>query len=240
MPDPTIEQLRARLAQLELEKARRNAVSFGVIQKSAPEVHGTRRPTVSPSKEQWESGIVTSPSVGAMKGSMSDQERCAKYTSMLKAYCSHCQGTERGTADNPRFSLREEYFDGYPVVEVLKNGGPVHRFDSNFRFGVRKAQMLLACVDLLREFCNSSDVQRLALKPRVVEDQRHGLRIRIQVEMHPDFEHSSGRTIDRPWLLLQGLPPDKDRIGLGTIKCRAICEVGDDLNRWLRSQGVLD
>ena len=43
--------------------------------------------------------------------------------------------------------------NGYPVVEVLKNGGPVHSFDSNFRFGVRKAQMLLACVHILREFC---------------------------------------------------------------------------------------
>lgn len=71
---------------------------------------------------------------------------------MLKAYCSHCRGTERGTAENPRFSLKEDYLNGCPVVEVLKDGGPVHSFDSNFRFGMRKAQMLLACVDVLREF----------------------------------------------------------------------------------------
>lgn len=171
---------------------------------------------------------------------MASQERCPKYTSMLKAYCSHCQGTERGTADNPRFSLKEEYFNGCPVVEVLKNGGPVHIFDSNFRFGVRKAQMVLACVHVLRGFWHSSEAERLAFKPQVIEDQRRRLRVQIHVEMHPDFEHSSGQTIERPWLRLQALPPDNDRIGLGTIKCRAICEVKDDLRQWLRSQGILD
>jgi hypothetical protein len=45
---------------------------------------------------------------------------------MLKAYCSHCQGTEPGTAENPKYSLKEDDFDGYPIVEVLKNGGSIH------------------------------------------------------------------------------------------------------------------
>jgi hypothetical protein len=159
---------------------------------------------------------------------------------MLKTYCSHCQGTERGTADNPRFSLKEEYFNGCPVVEVLNNGGPVHSFDSNFRFGVRKAQMLLACVHVLREFWHSSEEEKLAFRPQVIEDQRRRLRVQIYVEMHPDFEHSSGQTIERPWLRLQALPPDNDHIGLGTIKCRAICEVKDGLTQWLRNNRVLD
>ena len=133
-----------------------------------------------------------------LDSSMGSQERCPKYPSMLEAYCSHCQGYERGTADNPRFSLKEGHLNGYPVVKVLKNGGPVHIFDSNFRFGVRKAQMLLACVQVLREFWHSSEDERLAFKPQVIEDQRRRLRVRIHVEMHPDFEHSSGQTIERP------------------------------------------
>ena len=179
-------------------------------------------------------------SSGTLDSSMASQERCPKYTSMLKTYCSHCQGTERGTADNPRFSLKEEYFNGCPVVEVLNNGGPVHSFDSNFRFGVRKAQMLLACVHVLREFWHSSEEEKLAFRPQVIEDQRRRLRVQIYVEMHPDFEHSSGQTIERPWLRLQALPPDNDHIGLGTIKCRAICEVKDGLTQWLRNNRVLD
>src|ERR1022692_4086293 len=114
---------------------------------------------------------------------MGSQDRCPKYPSMLKAFCSHCQGSERGTSDNPRFSLKEGYLNGYPVVEVLKNGSPVHTFDSNFRFGVRKAQMLLACVHVLREFWHSSEDEKFAFKSQVIEDQRRRLRVQIHVGM---------------------------------------------------------
>jgi hypothetical protein len=69
---------------------------------------------------------------------------------MLKAFCSHCQGKAPGTRDNPVFSLKEQWYQGFPVVEVLKNGGPIHSHDSNFRFGVRKANMILACIEILQ------------------------------------------------------------------------------------------
>jgi hypothetical protein len=171
---------------------------------------------------------------------MDDRERCPKNPSMLKVYCSHCQGTERGTADNPKYSLKEEDFYGYPVVEVLKNGGSVHMWDSHFRFGLRKAEMLLACVAIVRKFGWSTDGERLALKPQLVEKRRRGLTVQISVGMHPEFEHSSGAIIDRPWLRLQALPPDIDYIGLGMMKCRAVAAVEDDLKQWLRRHGVPD
>jgi hypothetical protein len=159
---------------------------------------------------------------------------------MPKAYCAHCQGTERGTAENPRFSLKEDNFCGCPVVEVLKNGAQVTASDSHFRFGVRKAQMLVACVPLLREFWRSSDEKKLEFKTQVIPSQKGDLRIKVYVEMHPDFELSAGRPINRPWLRLQALPPDSDHIGLGAMKCRAICEVEENLRHWLRRQGVSD
>ena len=167
-----------------------------------------------------------------------EQERCPKYPSMRKAHCAHCQGTERGTADNPKFSLKEYYFHGYPIVEVLKNGGPVNMWDEHFRFGQRKAEILIACVAVLREFWQSSD-ESLAFKPQLIENQRRGLRIQIYVEMHPDFELSTGAKIDRPWLRLQALAPDDaHHVGLGMMKCRAICAVEEDLKHWLRRHGV--
>jgi hypothetical protein len=83
---------------------------------------------------------------------MASRERCEKYPSMLRAQCSHCQRTERGTAGNPRFSLKEDNYYGCPRIEVLKNGGQVIMAQKHFRFGVRKAQMLVACGPLLREF----------------------------------------------------------------------------------------
>jgi hypothetical protein len=169
---------------------------------------------------------------------MDDRERCPKNPSMLKAYCSHCQGTERGTVENPRYSLKEDYFNGYPIVEVLKNGGSIHIWDSHFRFGQRKAEMLVACVSIIRKFGWSTDDERLAVKPQIVDNRRRSLRVQISVEMHREFEHSSGETIERAWLRLQGLPPDTDHIGLGMMKCRAIAAVEDDLRRWLRGLGV--
>ena len=157
---------------------------------------------------------------------------------MYKAYCAHCQGTERGTTENPRFSLKEDNYYGCPIVEVLKNGGQVTMSDAHFRFGVRKAQMLVACVSVLREFWRASDEQKLQFKTQIIPNETGDLRIKVYVEMHPDFELSDGRPIDRPWLRLQALPPDNDHIGLGTMKCRAICEVEEDLKSWLRRQGV--
>ena len=169
---------------------------------------------------------------------MPSEERCPKNPSMPKAYCSHCQGTERGTVSNPKFSIRASYFEGCPVVEVLKDGGPVHKYDDHFRFGIRKAQMLLACVEVLREFWQSTEEQRLAFKPRLIEDQRTRLQVSIFVEMHPDFEYSTGQTVDRPWLRLKVLSFDKEHIGLGMIKCRAVCAVKEDLQRWLKKEGA--
>lgn len=171
---------------------------------------------------------------------MDERERCPKYPSMLKTYCSHCQGSERGTTDNPRFSLKEafDHVHGYPVVEVLKNGGPVHRYDSHFRFGRRKAEMLVVCLPVLREFGWSTDDEMLEFKPRLIIDRRRGLRVQIYVQMHPDFEYSTGATVERPWLCLQAMVPDNHHIGLGMMKCRAICAVEKDLNDWLRNERI--
>ena len=167
---------------------------------------------------------------------LSSQEKCSIYPSMLKAYCSHCQETERGTLGNPRFSLKQGFFNGYPVVEVLKDGGQVVMSDEHFRFGVRKAQMLVACIGVLREFWQSTEAQRYTFKPQQITDQTRSLIIHVRVEVHSDFEHSTGRTINCPWLRLRALPPDNDHIGLGVMKSRAICEVKEDLERWLQTQ----
>ena len=169
---------------------------------------------------------------------MRDMEKCPLNSSMLKAYCSHCQGTAPGTRENPKFSLREAELDGCPVVEVLKNGGPIHLWNSHFQFGRRKAEMMIACVDLLRIFWKSKGDEENTFVPQVRENQRRGLLIRIQVEKHPDFERSDGEIVEHSWLRLQALPPDNEHIGLGALKCRAICEVENDLRRWLSSQGI--
>ncbi len=167
------------------------------------------------------------------------EERCPLNPSLRKFECSHCQGTAPGTADNPHFSLKEGEFDGFPVVEVLKDGGSIGSWDEHFRFGQRKAEMLVTCTDILRNFWLSTYEERLAFASQIVENQKSRLRIKVSVEMRPDFELSTGQTINRPWLRLQALPPDTDHIGLGALKCRAICAVQEQLQWWLLKHRVL-
>jgi len=165
-------------------------------------------------------------------------ERCPKNPSMPKAFCSHCQGTERGTANNPKFSIRPGYHDCWPVVEILKDGGPIHIYDQHFRFGIRKAQLLLSCITVLGEFWKSTEKERKDFRPRLIEDERGRLTVFAFAEMHPDFERSDRQTIDHPWLRLRVLPSDREKIGLGVMKCRAVCAVAGDLRRWLISEGA--
>ena len=136
------------------------------------------------------------------------------------------------------FRSKKTITNGWPVVEVLMNGGPVCSWDEHFRFGQRKVEMLVACMHVLRKFWGATDDERRAFPPELIENQTSGLRIQIYVEMHPDFEHSTGRTIDRPYLRLQALPPDNDDIhkGLGAWKCQVICAVEKPLKAWLVKQ----
>lgn len=169
---------------------------------------------------------------------MSLEERCPKFPSLLKKYCSHCQGTARGTPDNPIFTLREHTYLGWPVVEVLKDGGSIHSYDSNFRFGIRKAQMILVCMDILKEFWQAGDDAKLTFKPRIIKDTTFGLTLQAFVEMHPEFETSTGRLVDRPWLRLQSMF-DKEHIGLGGLKCKALYAVRQELADWLKRHGAI-
>lgn len=111
-------------------------------------------------------------------------------------------------------------------------------YDEHFRFGVRRAQMLLACVEVLDEFWKSTEEERLAFTPRFIENRSQRLRIVAMAQMHPNFEHSTGLIVDRPWLRIKALPPDTEHIGLGMIKCRAVCAVKGDLMLWLKSNGA--
>jgi hypothetical protein len=168
---------------------------------------------------------------------MADQEKCPIFPSIPKAYCSHCQGTARGTRDNPRFSLKEGYFKGRPIVEVLKDGASIHYWDDHFQFGRRKAEMMLASIRLLRQFWRSNGDDRKVMAPEIIENREHGLRVRVYVEPHPDFERSDGELVEKSWLRLQALPPDDEHIGLGAMKCRAICELEEELKAWLAKGG---
>ena len=177
---------------------------------------------IAPSVPSQHAGVLTQ---------MPDYEACPIYPGLRKLECSHCQGTARSSA--PNFSLRAGYYKRHPTIEILKNGGPVHAWDTHFRFGYRKTEIILASIVAIREFAEArDDDERRAFRPRIIASR--GLRVHVQVEMDPEFETSTGLKVDRPYLHLRALPPAEGGIGLGMSKCQAICALESELERWLK------
>ena len=161
---------------------------------------------------------------------MDRNEKCPKYPSMLRTQCSHCQGTEWRTAKMPQFSLRQFREHGSPMIEIQKDGGPVHAYDSEFKFTPTTARMIMACMGTIRWFAQSDEKERLEFKGKLVND-------RTLVTMYMEFETSNGRRVEQPYLKLESLSGNEMRRGLGTMKCQAICAVETDLRNWLQKHG---
>jgi hypothetical protein len=158
-------------------------------------------------------------------------------TGLPKAFCAHCVSGPLSTT--PRYELRESVFKGKPVVEVLKDGGPVHPHDEHFRFGLEKARLLLTVLEPVREFALTTREDRThSFGSRVVRDQQGARDIKVWVEMHPEFERSSGRTVEQPWLRIEALPIGTGAyIGVGVQKAKAVSALADQLGDWVRRRG---
>src|SRR4029077_1240293 len=120
----------------------------------------------------------------------------------------HCK-TPRGQ----HHELRESSYYGNPVVELLKDGEPIQSHDEHFRFGIEKALLILASLRVIEQFVELGD-DAITSPPQQVVDAKAG-QIQVWVEMHPDFVHSSGASIDRPWLRMEYLP-----LGTGAHRSR--------------------
>jgi hypothetical protein len=136
---------------------------------------------------------------------------------------------------NPEFSIKEDFDEvhGYPVIEILRNGAQIHEYDRHFRFGRRKAKMVLACLPALKKFAWPSDDENLRFQEETFPVPDLGIRVRVFVEVHPDFTRSTGEQITEPWLRLQTVPYDELHLGLGRMKCRAVWSVQDQLRDWM-------
>ena len=160
-------------------------------------------------------------------------DRC-DFSGMDKRSCSHCLKLQRGTPENPIFSIAIGNYGGNPVVEIFKNGGPVTRYDKHFTFGCRKARVLLACLPMLKRFgWPSYDDDRSQFQSEIFADNRLDLKVEVAVAINPDFVNSSGELIDKYWLGFREMPTLKLHIGIGVMKARAVCSVQDDLLSWL-------
>ena len=160
------------------------------------------------------------------------RERCPRHPSIPKEFCS-CQS--RGTNENPVFSMVASEYLGSPVIELHKNGGPIHCWDKHFAFGVRKAEMLLTCIDALYEFAWASSDERQNFQPRTIQEGPHSLR--VSVEFYRDFVWSTGALIEEPWLRLESLSGYPAVKGLGVMKSRAVWCLREQIGEWVAKNG---
>ncbi len=152
------------------------------------------------------------------------------FSQLPEDQCAHCLGT--ASRPSPHYQLKPGWFGGFPIVEVLKDGGPVHRYDEHFRFGAEKGRLLLGAIEVIREFAaNTDDEGNTTVRSQVVRDNS-GVLLQIWVEMHEEFVRSTGETIHRPWVQIHRLP-DGPRIGIGVQKAKAVCALSKELKRWL-------
>ena len=126
--------------------------------------------------------------------------RCPLHPSM-GMFCA-CQ-QRRGDDAHPKFSLIEGRFEGYPIIELLKNGGQIHRHDEHFRFGVRVAQMFMAYLPAVYVFAWGSNDDRHGCQPRIFQENDRSFC--VSVVMIRSFETSTREFVDKPYLRFEVL-----------------------------------
>lgn len=152
------------------------------------------------------------------------------HTYLSKDQCSHCLGGPPRLS--PYYQLKTGWFEGWPVAEILKDGGSVHPYDKHFRFGIQKAGLLLGAIDIIKEFvANTDDEGNTTVGPQFIHDES-GAVLQIWVEMHKEFARSTGETIQRPWLQIRRLPTGP-HIGIGVQKAKAVRALARQLKNWV-------
>lgn len=131
--------------------------------------------------------------------------------------CSRCN------PQIPHYELRECSFCGHPLVEVLKDGGPIHEFDQYFRLNPVEAAALVAVAPLLREF------------PQIAVNE-----IRIhQADGAAWGLFKRKGTIHGKWCewleIFDASSVDHARAKVGHQKCEAICALEPQLRAWLQT-----
>jgi hypothetical protein len=135
------------------------------------------------------------------------------------------------------YELVENVYKGNPVIEILKDGEPIHRYDPHFRFGCGRARLIVSCLEVIREFAeNTDDVGNTTVTPCTIYSHWIKKDIEISIEPHPDFEHSSGMVIHKPWLKLKELPLGHPHISFGVRKAHALWVLREEIEAWVRKR----
>lgn len=154
---------------------------------------------------------------------MPGEDRCQH--GMIRTQCAICQAP-------PEYEMKESTFKGYPIVELLYRGGPIHERDSHFRFGKKKAMLLLACIKIVEELAATQPGELPNIRDQIVRDRVNGMNISVKVESFTDFELPPDIRINAPWVRLQWESNPDLHIGFGRRKAKAILALKRKLAEW--------
>ncbi len=149
----------------------------------------------------------------------------------------HTGNPDRTQANGPKhwFSVVESRWRGEPVLEILQDGRPFHvvldGHKSRFRFGVRKARMLLACLREIRVFYASGGTLPVTLDPLTVHSRPW--QCDCMLSRHEGFKRG-GHWQAKPWLKIAS---GNACIGIGVSKAEAVLFLEAEIERFVLQAG---
>ena len=101
------------------------------------------------------------------------------------------------------YSVQESNYLGNPVLEVLVTGrawGDVYPGDAHFRFGCRKAAMIMTACDLIEVFARTGGKRPRHDHKLLISDP--GLCCTSECTVYSGFTTSFGQTVNQPYMKL--------------------------------------
>lgn len=124
------------------------------------------------------------------------------------------------------YSIQEGLYKNNPTIEVLVDGnewGSVFDYDEHFRFGLRKAQMVLDGMLIIEEFSNSEGAKPPLEK--IIQLDVKEFEELIECIRHDEFKYYN-KVIEKPYLTLIG---NNNDFSFGLEKAKALILLEDEI-----------
>ena len=137
-----------------------------------------------------------------------------------------------------KYSVIESNFKGHPVIEILKNDkefGAEFPSDQNFKFGVNKAKMIVAAMDIIKQFYNSK--AKLPKTGESIKIKDDNIEFHFYCTKYDEFEFGGHKKIHKPYLELDA---EFTKISFGLVKTNALIELEEEIKEFAKKDRKKD
>jgi hypothetical protein len=155
---------------------------------------------------------------------------CEHYFNLVNRNCPICFPSEH-------YQIVPDNFTGKPLVEIFRNGNPwLAPGDRNFRFGTKKAAMILYCIKEIEQFAISNcpaEIYETCIRKISSADPTD----EIYLQSFPEFERTDGEVVRMPFLRVDRVVNSvkSTHIGFGQLKATALVILEEELRDWFQS-----